>query len=175
MDLIILIVGFILMAVGVVGCFVYKFPGAILAYVGILIVQFGTDYAPFTTSALVICAIAVIVAKILEKVLPKFVSKIHAFGKKGKIGCVIGSFIGIALIISANGDNLSIIIRSIIGLVVLSYVLATIGEYMSSRDFKVALRSGVAAWINYFVNTLLELCICIYCIYVSFNSLNNGI
>lgn len=160
------------MAIGVVGCFVYKFPGAILAYVGILIVQFGTNYAPFTTSALVICAIAVIAAKILEKVLPKFVSKIHAFDRKGKIGCMIGSFIGIGLIISANGDNLSVIMRSVIGLVLLPYVFATIGEYMSSKDFKVALQSGGAAWINYFVNTLLQLSICIY---VSFNSLNNGI
>ena len=167
--------GFVLLGVGLLGCFVYKIPGPILSFIGILVLQFGTDIKPFTTESLIICAVAVILCKILEKQAPKLISKIHTFGKGGKIGCMIGSFIGILLMLSTveSDDGNLIAFMFVIGFLVVPFILSVIGEFISSKDVSIAFKAGVAAWVNYLINTLLQLAVSVYCIYGAFTSFGN--
>ena len=164
--------GFVLLGLGLLGCFVYKIPGPILSFIGILVLQFGTDIKPFTTESLIICAVAVILCKILEKQAPKLISKIHTFGKGGKIGCMIGSFIGILLMLSTveSDDGNLIAFMFVIGFLVVPFILSVIGEFISSKDVAIAFKAGVAAWVNYLINTLLQLAVSVYCIYGAFTS-----
>ena len=168
-------VGFVLLGLGLLGCFVYKIPGPILSFIGILVLQFGTDIKPFTTESLIICAVAVILCKILEKQAPKLISKIHTFGKGGKIGCMIGSFIGILLMLSTveSDDGNLIAFMFVIGFLVVPFILSVIGEFISSKDVSIAFKAGVAAWVNYLINTLLQLAVSVYCIYGAFTSFGN--
>lgn len=167
--------GFVLLGLGLLGCFVYKIPGPILSFIGILVLQFGTDIKPFTTESLIICAVAVILCKILEKQAPKLISKIHTFGKGGKIGCMIGSFIGILLMLSTveSDDGNLIAFMFVIGFLVVPFILSVIGEFISSKDVSIAFKAGVAAWVNYLINTLLQLAVSVYCIYGAFTSFGN--
>ncbi|MBO5380462.1 MAG: DUF456 domain-containing protein [Bacteroides sp.] len=59
----------------------------------------------------------------------------------------------------------------ILGLLGIPFILSILGEFISNKDFSLALKSGTAAWINYLVNTLLQLAVSVYCIYTAFNSL----
>lgn len=164
--------GFVLLGLGLLGCFVYKIPGPILSFIGILVLQFGTDIKPFTTESLIICAVAVILCKILEKQAPKLISKIHTFGRGGKIGCMLGSFIGIGVIAATSDWAEDMIwLMYIVGLVVIPFALAVLFEFISNKDWNVSLKSGAAAWTNYLVNTLLQLAISIYCLYEAFTNL----
>ena len=167
--------GFVLLGLGLLGCFVYKIPGPILSFIGILVLQFGTDIKPFTTESLIICAVAVILCKILEKQAPKLISKIHTFGMGGKIGCMIGSFIGILLMLSTveSDDGNLIAFMFVIGFLVVPFILSVIGEFISSKDVSIAFKAGVAAWVNYLINTLLQLAVSVYCIYGAFTSFGN--
>ena len=167
--------GFVLLGLGLLGCFVYKIPGPILSFIGILVLQFGTDIKPFTTESLIICAVAVILCKILEKQAPKLISKIHTFGKGGKIGCMICSFIGILLMLSTveSDDGNLIAFMFVIGFLVVPFILSVIGEFISSKDVSIAFKAGVAAWVNYLINTLLQLAVSVYCIYGAFTSFGN--
>lgn len=172
MEFIFIALGFLLMAFGLLGCFVYKIPGPILSFLGILVLQFGTDIEPFSTTSLIICAIAVILCKILEKQAPKLISKIHTFGRGGKIGCMLGSFIGIGVIAATSDAAKDMIwLMYIVGLVVIPFALAVLFEFISNKDWNVSLKSGAAAWTNYLVNTLLQLAISIYCLYEAFTNL----
>ena len=172
MEFIFIALGFLLMAFGLLGCFVYKIPGPSLSFLGILVLQFGTDIEPFSTTSLIICAIAVILCKILEKQAPKLISKIHTFGRGGKIGCMLGSFIGIGVIAATSDWAEDMIwLMYIVGLVVIPFALAVLFEFISNKDWNVSLKSGAAAWTNYLVNTLLQLAISIYCLYEAFTNL----
>lgn len=166
--------GFILMGLGLIGCFVYKIPGPILAFLGILVLQYGTDMEPFSTAALIVCAIAVIICKVLDKYVPKLISKLQTFGKGGKWGCTIGSLVGIGLIASVgSSDSVALIVTiAIVGLVAVPFVLAVLGEFIANKNFSIAIKSGSAALTNYLISTLLQLAICVYCIYSTFNSFN---
>ncbi|MBO5382569.1 MAG: DUF456 domain-containing protein [Bacteroides sp.] len=113
MEFIFIALGFILLGFGLLGCFLYKIPGPILSFLGILVLQFGTDIEPFSIQTLIICAIAVVVCKILEKQAPKLIAKIHSFGKGGKIGCMVGSFIGIILLTCTTGIDSEFLIITI--------------------------------------------------------------
>lgn len=174
MEIILMGLGFTLMGLGLIGCFVYKIPGPILAFLGILVLQYSADMELFSTTALIVCAVAVVVCKILDKYVPKLISKLQSFGKGGKWGCTIGSFIGIGLIAStANGDNVGLIIAMVIvGLIVIPFILAVLGELISKKNFSIAIKSGGAALTNYLISTLLQLSICVYCIYSAFTHFN---
>ena len=160
------------MGIGLIGCFVYKIPGPILTFIGILILQFGTDIEPFTTTALILCAIAVILCKVLEKLAPKLISKLQKFGKGGKRGTMYGSILGLILVILTGGNSDStglIITMVIVGLLILPFLLSVLGEFISNKDFSLALKSGSAAFANYLANSLLQLAVCAYCIYTAFS------
>lgn len=174
MEFILMGLGFLLMELGLIGCFVYKIPGPILAFLGILVLQYGTNMEPFTTTALIICAAAVVICKILDKFVPKLINKLQTFGKGGKWGCMIGSFIGIGMIASVgNSDSAALIITmAVVGLVAVPFVLAVLGEFIANKNFSIAIKSGSAALTNYLISTLLQLAICVYCIYSTFNSFN---
>lgn len=174
LDIILICLGFLLMIIGLIGCFVYKIPGPILAFLGILILQFGTDIKPFTTTALIVCAILVILCKVLEKLAPKLISKLQTFGKGGKRGAMYGSLLGIILVIltGANSDSTGLIITMmIVGLLVLPFLLSLLGEFIANKNFSLALKSGSAAFANYLVNSLLQLAVCVYCIYTAFSNI----
>lgn len=176
LNFIFIALGFLLMGLGLLGCFVYKIPGPILSFLGILVLQFGTEIEPFSTTSLIICAIAVIVCKILEKQAPKLISKIHTFGKGGKIGCMLGSIIGIGVIAATSEWAEDIIwLMYLVGLVIIPLVLAILFEFISTKNWTASLKSGVAAWTNYLVNTLLQLAISIYCLYEAFNSMGGNL
>lgn len=175
LNFIFIALGFLLLAFGLLGCFVYKIPGPTLSFLGILVLQFGTDIEPFTTTSLIICLFAIILCKILEKQAPKIISKFADFGKGGRIGCMIGSFAGLILIASTtNSDDEGISLpMCIVGLVIIPLILSVLGELIAKKDFNIALKAGVASWVNFFINTLLQLAVSVYCIYSSFSSFGN--
>lgn len=173
MDFLLLGLGYVLMAVGLICCFIYKVPGHLLCYAGILVLQFGTDVEPFTTSAIVICAVAIVICMIVERIIPKLIKKVQSFGKGGKIGCMLGSFAGVAMIAAVSGGDSAalFIIMAVLGLLVVPFIFAVLGELIAKKEFALALKSGLSAWVNYLSSTLLQLSVCVYCIYSVINAM----
>ena len=88
---------------------------------------------------------------------------------------MIGSFIGILLMLSTveSDDGNLIAFMFVIGFLVVPFILSVIGEFISSKDVSIAFKAGVAAWVNYLINTLLQLAVSVYCIYGAFTSFGN--
>ena len=107
-------VGVLLMSIGLLGCFVHRVPGPILTLIGLLVIQYGGGVEFFSTTAIVICAVAVVLAKVLEHFIPKLASLIHEVNKQGKWGCVIGSLIGLIIMVNMSADSTGLMIFGLI-------------------------------------------------------------
>ena len=164
-------VGGLLMSLGLLGCFVHRVPGPILTLIGLLVIQYGGGVALFSTTAIVVCAIAVILAKVLEHFIPKLTSFIHEVNKQGKWGCVIGSVIGLIIMsnISANGTGM-VILGLILAMGIVPYACAFLLELTRKQPMKETVMATNAAYLTFLLGTALKLAVCIYCIYTAFTT-----
>lgn len=173
MSIFILVLSVLFMCVGLIGCFVNRVPGPILTFIGILLFNYGTDYQPFEIYEIILCGIAVILTKVLDKFIPKLTTKISAFGKGGKWGCTIGSLIGMLFIMAAASEKTStglMIMTIIVSLIILPFITGYLGELISKKNAKAAVKPALAAFTTYLIGTLIKLSVCVYCIYTTFAS-----
>lgn len=136
MEIVWIILSFLLMAIGLVGCFINRIPGPILTYAGILLLNFCTDIHVFDTMSLVICGLVVVLCKVADMFVPKVSGPISEYGQSGKWGCLIGSMLGVLGVwptISSADDNTTVIQTMVLALVVFSFVFAYIGESVSRK------------------------------------------
>ena len=94
MDIALLIIAFILMLIGIIGCIVPGLPGTPIAYVGLWIAQ-ATDRVDFSWQFLLIWGIVVIVVSVLDYVVPAWGTKQFGGTKWGVWGSTIGVFVGL--------------------------------------------------------------------------------
>ena len=176
MEILWIVLSSLLMAIGLIGCFVNRVPGPIMTYAGILILNFCTDIGGFDTMALVLCGLAVVLCKVADLYVPKLAGLISEYGKAGKWGCVIGSLIGVFGVwptVGSADDNAQVIITMIIALVVFPFLFAYIGESISHRSLSKSLRPSLAAYAAYIIGTFMKLAVTVYCIYTAFESYGN--
>ena len=171
MDFFMLFVGIALMAFGFLGCFINRIPGALISFIGILTLHFGTD-VKFSTEALVLVGILTLVATLVAKHIPNIVSRIHEIGKPGKWGSIIGSIGGIIII--ANAGVQVEVVKSILLYVtafgILPFGFAFLFEFASQKNMKEALMTASASYVSYLLSVLLNLGICCYGVYTAFTN-----
>lgn len=112
--------------------------------------EFCTDVQAFSTLSLVICALAVVLCKVLDFYVPRITRLISDYGKAGKWGCIIGSLIGVLVIwpmINYTEVISSKVLILVTGLVLLPFLLAYIGESVARRSFRLSFRPSLAAFL----------------------------
>lgn len=171
METIMLGLGIVLMAVGFLGCFISRIPGALISFAGILTLKFGASI-PFSTEALVIVGVVTAIATVLTRYIPTIVSHIHEIGKAGKWGSIIGSIGGLMVIASAQAE---LNVTSGILIFGTSFILLPFGfsflfELISKKDLKEAFLTGLASYVSYLLGALLNLAICCYGVYAAFTN-----
>ena len=146
MDTFWLVLGFILMAIGILGCLLPLLPGPPLAFVALLIQQLRTD-APFTTKFLWIWAIITVVGTALGYIIPVYGTRKYGGSKYGIWGCTIGLIAGIWM------GPLGIIIGPFLG--------AFIGELLARNNSENALKAAWGSFVGFLFGTLLKLVACL--------------
>lgn len=145
MEIFLLILAFLCMVIGIVGCIIPGLPGVPVAYVGLLIAQ-ATDKISFSWQMLLIWGIVTVVVSILDYVVPAWGTKKYGGTKYGVWGSTIGVFVG--LFFGAVG----VILGPLVG--------AIIGELISGKQFNEALRAGWGSFIGILAGTVLKLICC---------------
>lgn len=167
MELAILIISWLLIAVGILGCFIHKFPGPIVAFAGMLLFIFGLGVEPKPWLGIAICAVLLIIAAICnKKVIPYITTKISEYSSNAKWGAVLGSLIGLLCLAAAHESTSQIIIVLILAFVILPFGFAYLFEGMKRKNFAAALKPATAAYLTYLLSMLLKLSVCAYGIYV---------
>lgn len=144
MDIVLLIIGFILMFVGILGSFLPILPGPPISWVGLLLLYL-TKAIPDdwwvlgTTLALAIIVFA------LDYVIPAMGTKKFGGTKAGMIGTVIGLLVAIFFPI-----------LGFFGIIIWPFIGALVGEMMNKADQKTALKAALGSFIGFLTGTFLK-------------------
>ena len=145
MDIVLLILAFLCLIIGIIGCIVPGLPGTPIAYAGLWIAQ-ATDRIDFSWQFLLIWGIVVVIISVLDYIVPAWGTKKYGGTKWGVWGSTIGVFIG--LFFGAVG----VILGPLVG--------AIIGELIAGKELEAALKAGWGSFIGILFGTILKLVAC---------------
>ena len=150
MDVFLIIVAGILLLVGFAGCILPVIPGVPLSYIGILILHF-TDKVQFSTEFLIAWGIITIVIQVLDYYIPIWGTKRFGGSRWGTIGSAIGVVGGLFF--------------GPFGIILGPFVGAVVGELLSGRASKDAVKAGLGSFVGFLVGTVAKLIISGFLIY----------
>jgi len=145
MEIFLLVLAFLFMLIGIIGCIVPGLPGTPIAYVGLWIAQ-ATERVDFSWQFLLIWGIVVIVISVLDYIVPAWGTKQFGGTKWGVWGSTIGVFVG--LFFGATG----VILGPLVG--------AILGELIAGKQLQEAIRAGWGSFIGILFGTILKLVAC---------------
>ena len=137
-------VGWVLVAVGIVGCVLPVVPGPILLYCALLCLL-GTSHAP-AVAVLVTFGVVTVVAIVLDYVVPALGAKKFNCSKLGIVGCAVGTVVGIAFFP--------------LGLLLGPFLGAVIGELIAGKSLGKSFWGGIGAFVGFLVGVFLKLFAC---------------
>ena len=145
MEIVLLMLAFICLAVGIIGCIVPGLPGTPIAYAGLWIAQ-ATDRVDFSWQILLVWGIVTIVVSVLDYVVPAWGTKKFGGTKFGVWGSTIGLIIGLFF------GEWGVILGPLVG--------AIIGELFGGKEVSEALRAGWGSFVGLLCGTILKLICC---------------
>ncbi len=143
MDYVLLVLAIILLVVGVLGCILPIIPGPPLSFGGLLLIHF-TKFAEYTTNFLVFFAVLAIVVTLLDYFVPIWGTRRFGGTKYGSWGATIGVVLGLFFFPP-------------IGIILLPFVGAIVGETIKGSDFNASLRAGFGSFLGFLLGTGLKL------------------
>jgi uncharacterized protein len=144
LELLIIIIGFLLIIAGILGCLLPVLPGPPLSFAGVLLQQLRPDENPFTLKFLVIWGLITLAVTLLDYLLPVLGAKKYGGSREGVYGSVFGLLIGLFFF-----PPLGIIIGPFTG--------ALLGEIISGKKGKDALRASFGSFIGFLTGTAAKL------------------
>ena len=145
MDIALLVIAFILMLIGIIGCIVPGLPGTPIAYAGLWIAQI-TERVDFSWQFLLIWGIVTVIISALDYIVPAWGTKRYGGTKWGVWGSTIGVFVGLF------AGPWGVILGPLVG--------AVIGELLGGKAAQEALRAGWGSFIGILFGTILKLIAC---------------
>ena len=150
MDIFLIILGFLCLVGGLIGCILPMLPGPPLAYTGLLLLHF-TDHVQFSTSQLLIWLLLVAVIQALDYFVPLLGTKYSGGSRWGTHGCFIGTIIGLFFMPW--------------GIIVGPFAGAFIGELLGGKETIQALKSGMGSLLGFLFGTVIKCILCAYFIW----------
>ncbi|MEM7483862.1 MAG: DUF456 domain-containing protein [Bacteroidota bacterium] len=142
MDIALLILGFVLMLVGILGSFLPVLPGPPISWVGLLLLYL-TEAVPDNWWILGGTLILALGVTVLDYVIPAAGTKKFGGSKAGMWGTVIGLLIGLFLPIPG-------------GFIFGAFLGAFIGELSNNVDQKRALKAAFGSFLGFLTGTFLK-------------------
>lgn len=150
MDIVLIIISFLLVLGGLLGCVLPVLPGPPLAYVGLLLAH-ATDKVEFSVVQLVSWLVLVIVLQVLDYVTPLLGSKCTGGSEYGNRGCIAGTILGLFFMPW--------------GIVAGPFIGAVLGELLGGKDLQHALKAGTGTFLGVVFGVLLKIVFCFYFLY----------
>lgn len=145
MDIFLLIVAFLFLLIGIIGCIVPGLPGTPISYAGLWIAQ-ATNRVDFSWQFLLIWGIVVVVISVLDYVVPAWGTKKFGGSSWGVWGSTIGVFIGLFF--------------GAVGVIVGPLVGAILGELIAGKQLGAALKAGWGSFVGILFSTVIKLIAC---------------
>ena len=95
MHLVLLIVGFIIAILGIIGCFLPFFVGPPISFISLLILSYSKNWEPFSTTFLILFGLSAVILTVLDNFMPAIGAKRYGASKFGIWGSIAGMLIGL--------------------------------------------------------------------------------
>ena len=149
MDIFLLILGFILMLVGILGSFLPILPGPPISWVGLLLLHFTSVINMTWTFLGITLAIALLVFA-LDYVIPAIGTKKFGGTKAGVIGTTVG--LVVALIFPVFGP---------FGIIIWPFIGALVGELLNKADKKTDTKAAFGSFLGFLTGTFMKFLVAI--------------
>lgn len=157
MEILLIILGVLLIAIGLIGCFVPVLPGPPLAYVSLLLLQIGPE-VPLSMKFMLIMAGVVAAITILDYMIPALGAKRWGGSKYGIIGALAGVVMGF-------------FIFPPFGFVVFPLLGAFVGEVLNGADSNQAFKAAFGTFVGLLLGTMLKFSLTLVIAYYFFSNL----
>jgi uncharacterized protein YqgC (DUF456 family) len=147
-DIIYILLGWLCIIIGILGCFLPVIPGPPLAYLALFCAYATGDHCNPSPSTLIISGVVVAVASILDYIVPTLGARKFNCSRGGVVGCAVGTVIGLFFL------PLGAILGPFIG--------ALAGESLSGKNLSSALLGATGALLGYLFGIILKLLCCGY-------------
>ena len=148
MNVTLIILAVVLVLLGIVGSVVPAIPGPPLSWAGLLLLHLSSA-AQYSTAFLIITAVVAAIITVMDFVFPSISTKKHGGSKAGIWGCNIG------LVVSIIG--LPFGPQGLLGVIFWPFVGALVGEFISGKKNREALRAAWGAFLGFLMGTGLKL------------------
>ena len=147
MDIVLLLIGFILMLLGILGSFLPVLPGPPISWVGLLLLHL-TNAVPDDWWFLGITAVVALTIWALDYVIPAMGTKKFGGTRAGMIGTTIGLIIGLLAPIPG-------------GIIIGPFAGAFIGELSNKADHKTALKAAFGSFLGFLTGAFMKFVVAI--------------
>ncbi|GGG41881.1 membrane protein [Croceivirga lutea] len=152
LDIALIIIGFLLTLVGIIGSFIPVLPGPPVSWVGLLLLHL-TNAVPMNKTFLIVTAIIALLVTVLDYIIPAAGTKKFGGSKAGMWGSIIGLLVAIFFPILGP-----------FGIIIWPFVGALVGELSQNKDQKRAWKAAFGSFIGFLTGTFLKFLIAIiYC------------
>ncbi|MBM1105648.1 DUF456 domain-containing protein [Aurantibacter crassamenti] len=142
MDIALLVIGFILMLVGIIGSFLPVLPGPPVSWIGLLLLHL-TKAVPDDWWFLGITGVVALVIFALDYIIPAMGTKKFGGTRAGMIGTTIGLIVGLLAPIPG-------------GIIIGPFAGAFIGELTAKADNKTALKAAFGSFLGFLTGAFLK-------------------
>jgi uncharacterized protein YqgC (DUF456 family) len=146
MDILLLLIGFLMVAVGVAGSFLPVIPGPLCGWLGLLIIHL-TGVVPMDWYFLGITLSVAVLVFILDYFIPIWGTKRFGGTKAGAYGAGIGMLVGLFM--------------GPIGIIFGPFIGALAGEISQKTPMRQAYKAAFGSFIGFLTGTFLKFLICI--------------
>ena len=144
MDIALLVIGFILMLVGILGSFLPVLPGPPISWIGLLLLYL-TKAVPDNWWFLGITLFFALFITIMDYIIPAMGTKKFGGSKAGMVGTVIGLLVAIFFPILGP-----------LGIIIWPFVGALVGELSNKADQKTALKAAFGSFLGFLTGTFMK-------------------
>lgn len=142
MEIFLFVLAGLLMLIGLAGSVLPVLPGIPISYAGLIALHL-TDKVQYSTTFLVIWAVVVVLIQVLDYYVPIWGTKKFGGSKGGVWGSTIGLVAGMFF--------------GPLGIVFGPFVGALIGELLSGKQSKYALKAAFGAFVGFLIGTVSKL------------------
>lgn len=151
-----IVLGIVLCVVAIAGSVLPLLPGPPVAYIGLLLQQLRAE-KPFTTHFLIFWFAIVVVALLLDYLIPIWGTKKFGGTRYGVWGCTLGFIAAFWL------GPWGVIIGPLLG--------AFIGEMIAQNNSTAAMRAALGSFVGFLLGSFLKLVVCFFMLYYVISSI----
>ena len=144
MDILLLVLGFVLMLIGILGSFLPVLPGPPVSWAGLLLLVL-TKAVPNDWWFIGITGAVALLVFAMDYFIPAMGTKKFGGSKAGMIGTMFGLVIAIVFPIFG-----------IFGIIIWPFIGALVGEIVNKADNKTALKAAFGSFIGFLTGTFLK-------------------